>query len=138
MYNDQELFHDDDRDGFDRLLACFMDTGRTPNDEELVSFFQQLPEDIRRGARSWGLSDSPVRDDLSRWVQDHHDRLATMPLPPRPWWKDVLVARNGAKAEAVVDAAVALGYPYVLIRDRLYRVVGDDIVATGSTVQDIH
>lgn len=138
MYNDDDLFHAHRGAGLAQLRDCFHGTGRTPSDEELVSFFQQLPERIQDGARSWGLSDTPVRDDLCVWLRENRERLASMDLRPRPWWKDVLVARNGAKAEAVVDAAIALGYPFVLIKQRLYRVVGNDVVDTGSTVADIH
>lgn len=137
MLNDQELFFDH-RSGLDTLMECFHGTGRTPSDEELVSFFHQLPEDIQDGARSWSLSDTPVRDNLCVWTQENRHRLATLDLRPRPAWKDVLIARNGAKAEAVVDAAVALGYPFVLLQNRLYRVIGQDVQDTGSTVEDVH
>ena len=40
-------------------------------DEQLIEYWNKLPNDIKADAMKWGVSDTPTRDNIYVWIRDN-------------------------------------------------------------------
>ena len=40
-------------------------------DEEVIDFYNKLPQHLKDEAEHWGLDDSVVRDNIYEWLEEH-------------------------------------------------------------------
>ena len=52
------------------LEATWNTTKLNLNQEQLEKLYLELPEDLKKDAEHWGLSDTVVRDNIYEWYQN--------------------------------------------------------------------
>jgi len=61
-----------DRDDLDTLHdVIFNSLKKDLIDEQVIEYWNKLPEDITLDAVKWGVDDTPTRDNMYRWFKEN-------------------------------------------------------------------